>query len=576
MVGSTEFLREAQKLSEKDITKFLQGLGFSKREVQIYMFLAKSGVQSTSFVAKRLKMERVQAYRTFKKLQEKGFIEATLERPTRFTVVPFEKLLETFIETRKSEVTSLNEQKDALLTAWRTVSAPESEYAVAKFSIITGKKKIHLKMLNMVEEAKKGILVLTSGPGLIQEDLAGVFDAVENPTQKRSIQLRILTEISPENLKIVERMDKKFSTGKADIECHHMLLGSKLFPSFLIKDDEEAILYGMTGDASSILTLEDECLWINDRMFISVLKGFFGQMWQTAVDASQRIEELKTGIPVGETTVIRDPEEAREKVLKVLNSAKESVIAITSSQGINNIAENDIFAKHCIKGVKCRLMAPLDLDNLEAAKKLSRCYEVKHVPINFLTMMLVDDKSLFMFRSPPLSDWTSDALFYMGDTFYTNDPRSIERVAEMLNDAWKRGMEISQITSQPGMKLPNIEVSSTDSVAKLVDAMLQNNVSSILLSENSTPLGVISDKEILREIVEKHLDPAKTASKDLEYTPLVVLNETESMTSALKVMREKGASRIVVVKNGQLVGMLMEKAASGREDLAVKTRVSKR
>ena len=563
-------------MSEKAITKFLQALGFSKREVQIYMFLAKSGVQSTSFVAKRLKMERVQAYRTFKKLQEKGFIEATLERPTRFTVVPFEKLFEGFLETRKSEVTSLNEQKEALLSAWQSVSSPESEYAVAKFSIITGKKKIHLKMLNMVEEAREGILVLTSGAGLIQEDLAGVFDAVEHPTQKRSIHLRILTEISPENLKIVERMDKKFSAGKADIECHHMLLDSKLFPSFLIKDDGEAILYAMSGDAAPILTLEEEGLWINDRMFISVLKGFFSQMWQTAVDASQRIEELKTGIPVGETTVIRDPEEALEKVLKVLSSAKKSIVAITSSQGINNIAENDIFVKHCIKGVKCRLMAPLDLDNLDAAKKLSRYYEVKHVPINFLTMMLIDDKHLFMFKSPPLNDWTSDTLFYMGDTFYTNDPRSIERVAEMLNDAWKRGMEISQITSQPGMKLPTIEVSSADSVTKLVDTMLQNNVSSILITENGNPLGVISDKEILREIVEKHRDPAKTAAKDLEYTPLVVLDEAESVTNALKMMHERGTARIAVIKNGQLVGMLTEKAASDREDLAVKTRGSKK
>jgi predicted transcriptional regulator len=371
-------------------------------------------------------------------------------------------------------------------------------------------------------------------------------------------------------------MDKKVSAGKADIECHHMLLGSKLFPSFLIKDDEEAILYAMTGDASSMLTLEDEGLWINDRMFISVLKGFFGQMWQTAVDASQRIEELKTGLPVGETTVIRDPEEAREKVLKVLESAKESVFAITSSQGINTILENDIFAKYCVKGVKCRLMAPLDLDNLEAAKKLSRCYEVKHVPINFLTMMLVDDKNLFMFKSPPLSDWTSDALFYMGDTFYTNDPRSIERMAEMLNDAWKRGMSISQITSQPGMKLPNVEVSSTDSVAKVVEALLQHNVSSILITENGAPLGVISDKEILREIVEKQKDPAKTAAKDLQFTPLVVLEESESVTKALKLMRERGAARVAVVKNGQLVGMLTEKTVSGREDLAVKPRVSKK
>ena len=98
-------------MSEKDITRFLQILGLSKREIQVYMFLAKSGVQSTSFVAKRLKMERVQAYRTFKKLQEKGFIEATLERPTRFSIVPFEALVDNFITSKKNEVTNITEQK---------------------------------------------------------------------------------------------------------------------------------------------------------------------------------------------------------------------------------------------------------------------------------------------------------------------------------------------------------------------------------------------------------------------------------------------------------------------------------
>jgi CBS domain-containing protein len=137
-------------------------------------------------------------------------------------------------------------------------------------------------------------------------------------------------------------------------------------------------------------------------------------------------------------------------------------------------------------------------------------------------------------------------------------------------------MDISQITSQPGMKLPKIEVSSTDSIARVVRAMLQHNVSSILITENGTPLGVISDKEILREIVEKQKDPAKTAAKDLEFTPLVVLDEAESVTKALKLMRERGAARVAVVKNGQLVGMLTEKAVSGREDLAVKPRVPKK
>ncbi len=305
-------------MSEKDVTRFLQILGLSKREIQVYMFLAKSGVQSTSFVAKRLKMERVQAYRTFKKLQEKGFIEATLERPTRFTIVPFEALVDNFISTKKNEVVNLNDQKQNLLTAWQSISAPESEYPVAKFSIITGKKKIHSKMLNMIEESKSEVIVLTTALGLIQEDIAGIFDAAVTPSQERNVQIQIITEIAPENLKVVERMDRNIAEDKLNIKLRHVNMSSKFFPRFLIKDEEEAILYAPFGNEASVLNLEDEGLWINDKMFISVLKAFFVQMWQSGVDASRRIEELKSGIPIGETLVIKSVEEAWSKVTKIL------------------------------------------------------------------------------------------------------------------------------------------------------------------------------------------------------------------------------------------------------------------
>ncbi len=552
-------------LSERDITSFLQALGLSKREIQIYMFLAKSGVQSTSFAAKRLKMERVQAYRTFKKLQEKGFIEATLERPTRFGIVPFEKLLESHIESRKRELENLSEQKTNLLSSWRETSAREAEYTVAKFSIITGKKKIHLRLLGMIEEAKTGVMILTTGYGLIQEDLAGVLDAIERPKSKHNLQVRIITEITPENLNIVENLEKRSGSKRIDVESRHLNLTSSLFPRFLIKDEEEAILYAISGDKPSALKLEDEGLWINDRMFISILKGFFAQMWQTAAKAVQRIEELKTGIPIGETMVIKEPEDAMAKVLSVIESAKEELIAITSSQGINNLAQNDVFAKYC-KDLKCQIMAPLDLDNLDAAKKLAITYSVKHVPINFLTMMMVDKKHLFMFRSPPPNELASEAAFYMGDTFYTNDYRSIEKVSEMLYDAWKRGMEISQVTSQPEMRLPNISVSTSETMAKLVEAMLKNNISSILVTdENAKPVGVISDREVLKEIVEQRRDPSKTWIKDVNYTPLLTLDDGESITEALRKMHEKTSKRVAVLRNGQLMGILTQESRPGKE-----------
>ncbi len=541
------------------------------------MFLAKSGAQSTSFVAKRLKMERVQAYRTFKKLQEKIFIEATLERPTRFTIVPFEALLDAFINAKRNEVANFTEQKESLLSSWRAISVPESEYTVAKFSVITSKKKIHSKMLSMIDEAKKEILILTTSLGLVQEEIAGIFDDVFQLAQKRDVNFKVLTDISQENLKIIERIDKKISMENANVKFRHLNLNSKFFPRFLIKDEEEAIMHTSSNGESAVLNLEDEGLWINDRMFISILKAFFGQMWQSAIDATRRIDELKSGIPAGETIVIKDPEDAWAKVTKVLESAKENITIIMSSLSINSLLENDPIAKYCKQGVKCRIMASIDLDNLETAQKLSKCYEIKHVPISYMTMMTVDDKHLFMFKAFPLSEWNNE-LFYLADTFYTTDPSSIERVSEMLNDTWKRGVEISEISSQAGMKMPTVEISNTETVSKLIRVMLQNGVSSILITENQKPVGMISDRELLREIVENRRDIEKTLTKDFDYTPLIILDGGESMSYALKVMSKRGLSRAAVIKNGQLIGMLTHDVALEKEraNIPAKTSVSKK
>ncbi len=561
-------------MSEKDVTRFLQILGLSKREIQVYMFLAKSGVQSTSFVAKRLKMERVQAYRTFKKLQEKGFIEATLERPTRFAIVPFETLVDTFINTKKNEVASLNEQKQNLLSAWSSISAPESEYPVAKFSIITGKKKIYSKMLSMIEESRKEVLILTTGLGLIQEDIAGIFDSTEAPAKDRNVRFQIITEISSENLKIVDRIDKNISEEKLNIKIHHLSMNSKFFPRFLIKDDEEAILYAPTANEASVLNLEDEGLWINDKMFISVLKAFFVQMWQTGITASRRIDELKSGIPTGETLVIKGVEEAWSKVTRVLESARNEIVIITSSQSINRLAKGDPLTKYLKKGIKTRIMASIDLDNLEPAQKLSANYAVKHVPISYMTMMLVDDKHLFMFKMPPLGDLGRDSVFYFADTFYSSDPSQIERVSEMLNDIWKRGIDIADISNQAGMKLPTIEISQSETVAKLAEVMFKNGATSVLITDHNKPVGVINDRDLLKEIVEGRKDPDKTLTREINFTPLIILERNESIVNAMKVMREKRIKRAAMVKDGQLVGMLTESMSKKKTALPIKASTS--
>jgi CBS domain-containing protein len=174
---------------------------------------------------------------------------------------------------------------------------------------------------------------------------------------------------------------------------------------------------------------------------------------------------------------------------------------------------------------------------------------------------LVDDKNLFMFKTPPLNIFKIESAFYLNDTFYSTDPSQIERVIEMLSDIWKRGIDISEISSQAGTKLPTIEVQTNDTVAQIIQKMLQNNVNSIMITKEQKPLGIINDRDVLREIIEQRRDPMKTKAKDLNYTPLILLKEDESLVTAMRLMSERGFNRAAMVKNGQLIGMLTEEAA---------------
>ena len=46
------------------------------------------------------------------------------------------------------------------------------------------------------------------------------------------------------------------------------------------------------------------------NVHLSLESLFLVQMWQSGIDASRRIDELKSGVPIGETIVIKGGEEA--------------------------------------------------------------------------------------------------------------------------------------------------------------------------------------------------------------------------------------------------------------------------
>jgi len=68
------------------------GLGLTDVDAGIYLLLAKEGPRKGKSIGEALNLYKQQLYRSLKRLQEKGMVSSTLERPARFSAVSLEKV----------------------------------------------------------------------------------------------------------------------------------------------------------------------------------------------------------------------------------------------------------------------------------------------------------------------------------------------------------------------------------------------------------------------------------------------------------------------------------------------------
>jgi HTH-type transcriptional regulator, sugar sensing transcriptional regulator len=141
-------------LSQDQVLKTLANLGFDETDAKIYVYLAKHGLRKASEISKAIKLTKQHLYPCLKKLQSKGIINTTLEYPAKFSAIPFEKVLDLFIETRIEEARSIQQNKKEILANWRSLPIGETG-AASKFTVIEGRKYIYSKIQQIIQETKK-------------------------------------------------------------------------------------------------------------------------------------------------------------------------------------------------------------------------------------------------------------------------------------------------------------------------------------------------------------------------------------------------------------------------------------
>ena len=113
-------------MSLERVIKALIGLGLTRLDAEVYVYLAKKGPQTVVDLAKALNFSRKKIYDSLKKLQKKGIVTVNLEDCTVFYALPFEKALELLIKTEKQQTQLMQETKEVLLSTWRSTVKKDS------------------------------------------------------------------------------------------------------------------------------------------------------------------------------------------------------------------------------------------------------------------------------------------------------------------------------------------------------------------------------------------------------------------------------------------------------------------
>lgn len=485
--------------------KTLESLGLTQLDAQVYIFLGKRGLQKAVDIAKFLRVSKQTAYRAIKNLESKGIITATLEHPSRFSAVPFEKVLDLFVKAKTEEVHQIEQDKKGLLSDWQSIALTEPSNQSPKFTIIEGRRFIYPRLKQMVEDTKSQLSIISTVPGLMRADRFGLLDAAFNHASKTNTKFRFLTELSDENLRamkmLVEGMPKE-----SGFEGRTPELGLSLISRMLIRDDEEVAFFVSQESDKTGRDADDLCLWTNSNAIVNSFRAVFEDLWHNSTDIQKRIAEIETGKPLPKTYVFANAETAIKKYNETIRSVSKEVTILTSSQGLIDITKQDqLLADWARKQVVVRIMAPITRNSLSAVRQLLQSCQVKHVPVGYLGTTIVDGTDLFQFKNPPFGT-EQQGLPCFEKAFYSNDFEYVEKAKKMLDDIWRNAQSPPAITFE----------SPTDPYSYHTDILPENYPTRKMIGVRVVDIKRLTEKEVLSKIIHGKKLQVKDVEKDTE------------------------------------------------------------
>ena len=120
------------------------------------------------------------------------------------------------------------------------------------------------------------------------------------------------------------------------------------------------------------------------------------------------------------------------------------------------------------------------------------------------------------------------------------------------------------------MTYPAITEDEDASVAEISKCMKMSGIGSVVITKEDKPVGIVTDRDIVIKVMMRRRNPGKVKVKEIMSSPLMTIESDASLRSACKLLLEKGIRRLLVIEDGELVGIVSLRNIVTREPLHVR------
>jgi len=196
----------------------LADCGLDTKSARILIHLASNSPLKASEVGKDLDLSRMDAYNTLRRLQERGLVSSTIDKPARFAGKSISEVFRRLIKLEEQNLNSIRNHLEEIEVSGNLAFYSEhKENQDSSFSVVKNRTNIMGTVDSLISESEREIWLLLGDWGVMHLMRAGILESI-SAAIRRGVEVKIISRVRKETIRFYEEFDEEI-----DIRHHDAL-----------------------------------------------------------------------------------------------------------------------------------------------------------------------------------------------------------------------------------------------------------------------------------------------------------------------------------------------------------------